>query len=138
MNYLTIFGVVLLQIILNSVWYGPIFGKFWMIVNGHENATKEEMAELSKGMGLLYGAQALLTILTTVFTAIVVNSKELSGYSWYYLAGFIWLGFMMPIIVQTELWGPTKKELKLKKTLIIISQLLLSTLISAFFLRNFR
>jgi Protein of unknown function (DUF1761) len=129
MNYLLILGVAILQTIIGVLWYSPLlFGKFWMKVNGiPENITKEEMKEKSKGVEAYYAIQFFLTILTDIFLyTIVVNMGKSAGVG----SALIWLGFMMPVIIQNEIWINSEKSMKIKKILVVGGQALISTVVA--------
>jgi Protein of unknown function (DUF1761) len=129
MNYLLILGVTILQTLIGALWYSPLlFGKFWMKVNGiPENISIEEMKERSKGVGSLYAIQFFLTILTDIFLYTMVASL---GKSAGVAAALICLGFMVPIVIQGEIWTSSEKSMKLKKILVVCGQLLISTVVA--------
>jgi Protein of unknown function (DUF1761) len=128
-NYLLILAVAVLQTIIGAFWYSPLlFGKFWMKVNGiPENITKEEMKARSKGVGSLYAIQFLLTLLTDALLYIIVASM---GWSAGIGAALICVGFMIPMIIQNELWTTSDKSMKIKKILVVGGQVLISIVVA--------
>jgi Protein of unknown function (DUF1761) len=158
MYFLFIFFVGVIQTIFASLWYSPLlFGKFWMKVNGiPENATKEEMKELSKGVGIYYGIQFALQLVTNTILFFLINytnrlyasldSAKLNqiqayvkqdlfiispSYAYVLFAILIWIGFLLPVVIQNELWTKSSNSMKVKKTLVVGGQLLISTVIAA-------
>ncbi len=155
MTLLLILFVGTIQTIFASLWYSPLlFGKFWMKVNGiPTNATKEEMKELSKGVGVYYGIQFVLQLVTNtilfflinyttrlyVFLAATDNLNSVNNdlfyvsrsYGYVIFAILIWAGFMLPVVVQNELWTKSSNSMKIKKTLVVSGQLLISTVLAA-------
>jgi Protein of unknown function (DUF1761) len=129
MNYLLILGVAILQTIIGAFWYSPLlFGKFWMKVNSiPENINKEEMKARSKGVGSLYAIQFLLTLLTdALLFTIVASMGKSAGIG----AALICLGFMVPMVIQNELWTTSDKAMKIKKILVVGGQVLISTVVA--------
>jgi Protein of unknown function (DUF1761) len=165
MNYLLIFGVAILQTIISAVWFSPLmFGKFWMKVNGvPEDTTKEQLQEMGKKALPYYILQFLLTILTNSILLSIINLYSMFTTSYGYnqsiaarytatfdrtsyfvpyfyiiIPLFIWIGFMMPVYIQSEIWTKSDNSLKIKKTLVVGGQLLVVTLLAGLLFGLFR
>ena len=113
-NYLAVVVAGLSQMVLGSVWYGPLFGKQWIAMAGFTPADIE--AGKKQGMGKSY-ALAALGSLATAF--VLAHALEFAmaylgteGVSAGLQTGFWnWLGFVAPITMGDVIWG--KKTWKL-------------------------
>ncbi len=69
LNFLAIAGAALIPLIIGSIYYGPLFGKSWMNVNGF----KEEDLE-GGNMAMIFGLSLLFSILIAfALTTIVIH-----------------------------------------------------------------
>ncbi|MBI2465168.1 DUF1761 domain-containing protein [Candidatus Shapirobacteria bacterium] len=104
------FGAVLLatilQFIWGAVWYSAFFGKLWGKMHGFDKLSKEVQEKMMKEMGPIYGVQFLVTLVTTVVLAIFIAYQP----SWnaYAMAGFFWIGFVVPTQVSGVIFGGTE------------------------------
>jgi hypothetical protein len=136
MNILLILGVSFLQIFISAFWFSPpLFGKFWMTVTGFDKMSPEQQKEEAKSVGPSYGIQAVLQVVTqSVLYFFITNSSI----PWLTLSLLIWLGFMFPVVVQSELWLGGDNSMKIKKIAVVAGQLLMTTLIGGFIFGFFR
>jgi hypothetical protein len=95
------------NIALGFLWYGPLFGKEWMKLQG---ITPERIAaDKKKGMGKTY---AVMTLGAVVMAYVMAHSMvfaeaylKTSGVASGIMGGFWnWLGFVAPVTVGTVLW----------------------------------
>jgi Protein of unknown function (DUF1761) len=136
MNFLLILGVTTLQIMIASIWFSPrLFGKFWMKVNRAEGLSKHEMKELGKSAVPFYVIQFILQLVTNAIIYIAVNNAGPNGGAF---ALVIWLGFMMPVVVQNEIWINSENSVKFKKILVVGGQLLITTVLAGIIFGIFR
>ena len=106
-NYWAVLAAAIANMILGSLWYGPLFGKPWMALMG---ITKESMAAAKeKGMGTSYFLMMAGSLLMSFITANVLIFA--SAYTNLYgspvgaLVGFMsWLGFVAPVTLGSVLW----------------------------------
>lgn len=137
-NYILIAVATLVQFILGAVWYSPLmFGKFWMkVMGGDHQCTKEEMQKMQKEMMPFYGLQILLTIIFTFVLAMFIYYLQMAnvGFHAYGVAGWIWLGFILPTQVSGVIWGNTKREFWLKQISIMLSYQLIGLMLTAWIL----
>lgn len=109
-NYLAVFVCAVLSMILGFLWYGPIFGRKWLEAIGMDPAImddKEKCKEMGKGMSKLYFIQFVLSILQSF--AIVLFYQG-GGPQSIKLLVFIWLGFVVPVLGSSSVWGETSKK----------------------------
>jgi hypothetical protein len=136
MNFLLILGVSILQIIIASIWFSPrLFGKFWMKVNGVEGLSQHEMKELGKSAIPFYIIQFILQLVTNAIIYIAVANAGPNGAAFAFV---VWLGFMMPIVVQNEIWINSENSMKFKKILVVGGQLFITTISAGIIFGIFR
>lgn len=136
LNYVAILLAAALQFALGFVWYGPLFGNLWGKMHGFDKLSKEVQQEMMKKMGPLYGVQALVTLITTVVLAIFLTYQP--TWNAYAMAGFFWIGFIVPTQVSGVLFGGTKPEWFVKKMAIMIVYSLISLEAAAAVLHFFK
>lgn len=107
-NYWAVIVAGVASMILGFLWYGPVFGKYWIRLMGWSDQVVEE-AKQKGGMwkyylGALIGAFVMMYVLAH---SIVFASAyfEQSGASAGLMAGFwSWLGFVAPVTLGSVLW----------------------------------
>lgn len=105
LNYITIAIATVLQFIIGAVWYGPIFGKLWGLIHGFDKLSKEVQMKMMKEMGPFYLLQFFVTLVTTFVLAIFISN--LPEWNAYGMAGFFWIGFVVPTQVSAVIFGGT-------------------------------
>lgn len=105
LNFLAIALATIADFVIGALWYGPIFGKIWGKIHGFDKLSKAVQQAMMKQMGPLYGVQFAVTVLTNFILAIFIS--YVPGWNAYALAGFIWLGFVVPTQVSSVLFGGT-------------------------------
>jgi hypothetical protein len=124
---LIIIGV--LQMVLGMFWYGPkMFGNFWMKLNNAEKYSQEEIKAMQKSMMPFYILQFVLS-LWSAFA--LINLSLLVQIQPFIVAGFIWLAFIMPMIIQSVIWGSTEKKYWTKQIIVMSFYQLLASMIAA-------
>lgn len=118
MNYLAILVASVLQFVIGAIWYTPVFGKVWGRIHGFDKVSPAEQKKMMKSMGPLLAAQFLTTIVTTFVFALLLNDFP-SSWNIYGLAGFFWLGFVVPTQVSAVLFGGTPGQWVLTKIAIM-------------------
>lgn len=129
-NFLAIIVVTIATFIAGALWFGPIFGKVWMKIHHADKLSKEEMAKSMKGMWKLMTAEFVLTFVMNFFLYFIVTLIKgvylsLGTSVGYDPAGpllailvttfFIWLGFVLPAITSSVLWGNDDRKVMFKK-----------------------
>lgn len=106
-NYLTVLIAAIANMILGSLWFGPLFGKAWAAAGGW---TKETMTEAKKkGMAMSYalmGLGSLVMACTLAHVLVLTNAYfGTSGVSLGISIGFLsWIGFVVPVTMGVVLW----------------------------------
>jgi hypothetical protein len=118
-NYLAVVIASVLEFAVGAVWYSALFGKAWQKIH---HATwpdsKEEQAKLMKDMPVMYTIQFLVTLITTFVLALFILGLP-SEWNVYGIAGFFWIGFVVPTQVSAVIFGGTEKKWMVKKILIM-------------------
>ena len=135
MDVLAIAVAAVAQFIIGAVWYMPIFGKKWGEIHGFDAVSPEEQKVMQKKMMPLLVVQFLVTVVTTVVLAIFITYLP-ADWNVYALAGFFWLGFVVPTQVSAVLFGGTKPEWVVVKTLIMAGGSLLCLEVAAIILKT--
>lgn len=91
------------QMVLGSIWYGPLFGKLWRHLSG---ITEEETQKAkARGMAKAYAVAtvgALITAYVLAHAAQYVNAVSIGDAI--ELGFWIWLGFVAPMMLGIVLW----------------------------------
>ena len=117
-NYVAVLVAAVAQFIFGAIWYMPIFGKLWGKIHGFDNVPQEEQKQMMKKMPPLLITQFIFTIVTTVVFSMLLWGMP-SDWNIYGLAGFFWLGFIVPTQVSAVLFGGTDPKWFIQKILIM-------------------
>lgn len=94
---------------LGALWHGPLFGKLWMrIHHGAKQFSKAEMAKLMVGMWRIMLAEFIATFFMVMTLAFLI--EILPTYSSIHLAFLVWIGFVLPTMASTVIWGADTKR----------------------------
>ena len=113
-NYLAILVATAVQFAIGAVWYSVFFGKLWGKIHGFDKLPKETQQKMMKEMGPFYGIQAFVTLITSTVLWIFITYLP-HDWNVYALAGFFWLGFVVPTQVSAVIFGGTEGKWILKK-----------------------
>jgi glycerol uptake facilitator-like aquaporin len=95
---------------LGALWHGPLFGKLWMrIHHGKDSFNAKEMEESMKGMWKLMLAEFVATFLMVMTLAFLMKIVP-SNYSGMHIAFLVWIGFVLPTMTSTVIWGADVKK----------------------------
>ncbi len=117
-NYVAILVASVIQFCIGFVWYGFMFGKLWGQIHGFDKLSKEEQERAMKGMAPFYGLQFAVTVLTTFVLALFVASMSEEWHA-FGIAGWLWLGFVLPTQISAVIFGGTEGKWILKKILVM-------------------
>lgn len=105
-NLWAILAAAIASMIIGSIWYGPLFGKQFMVATGMDKWTPERQEAEKKNMGKLYGIQFAASLLMFfVLTWLMTNLGQLSLTGGLTAGFWSWLGFVMPVQLANQLWG---------------------------------
>lgn len=130
LNYVAILVATVLQFIFGWLWYMPIFGKVWGAMHGYDKLTPEEQTAAQKGMGPYLLLQFVGTLVTTFVLALFVSELS-SEWHAFGVAGFMWLGFVLPTQASAVMFGGTPKSWMCKKLAVMAGGSLSCLMIAA-------
>lgn len=125
-----------LQFIAGAIWYMPIFGKTWGAMHGYDRLSQEEQKAAQKGMTPYLVMQLLGTLVTTFVLALFMAGLP-SEWNAFGIAGFFWLGFVVPTQASAVMFGGTPKEWMCKKIAIMAGGSLVNLMTAAAVLSYF-
>jgi hypothetical protein len=102
-NFFAVFVAALASMIIGSLWYGPIFGKYWVKLSG---ITKKDLEKAQKrGMWKTYLANFIALIVMAYVLAHIIAYIGATNFYEGSVAGFwVWLGFVAPVMLGMVLW----------------------------------
>ena len=114
-NFLAVLVVAVVDMVLGSIWYGPLFMNAWGRIIGVDmnSMTPEKKKEMQKKMWPTYLLNFVLALLTAyVLAKFIYMSAPVPGASGGMMIAFwIWLGFLMPMAAGASMWGGKPKKL---------------------------
>jgi hypothetical protein len=116
-NYIAIVVATVVQFIVGAIWYMPLFGKAWGEIHGFDTVAPEMQKEMQKEMMPMLVVQFVLTLITSAVFGLFVATLP-QDWNVYGLAGFYWLGFVVPTQIPAVLFGGTEGKWVVKKILI--------------------
>ncbi len=142
---LALAGVVI-SIVVGTLWYMPNtpMGRVHMRYLGFDKLTPDEqqqkIAKAKPRMPKIYGAQMVLSFLTSLATVFIVYMSIRNGVTVSLALGFVlfnWLCFMVPVVGGNILWGNVDGAIAWKKffsdSLNHLVNVLLIALLTAYF-----
>ncbi len=136
LNYVAIVAAAVLQFIIGATWYMPIFGKTWGAMHGYDKLSSEEQEKAQKGMMPYLAIQMLGTLVTTFVLALFMAGLP-SEWNAFGIAGFFWLGFVVPTQASAVMFGGTPPQFMSKKIAIMAGGSLVNLMAAAAVLRFF-
>lgn len=107
-NFSAVFVAGIASMALGALWYGPLFGKYWMAWSGF--SPEKLYAQKAKGMGARYA----INFVAAFIMAFVLNQMVkvwdalyLGDVNWVriFLVAFLpWIGFIAPVLIGVVLW----------------------------------
>ena len=135
LNYLAILLATIAQFIIGAIWYMPLFGNLWGKIHGFNKVPKEKQQEMRKGMMPLLVVQFIMTLVTTVVLALFLT--YIPSWNPYAMAGFFWIGFVVPTQVGAVIFGGTDGKWVLTKIAIMAGGSILCLEAATIILRMF-
>lgn len=118
-NYLSILLATIVQFIIGAIWYMPLFGKLWGKIHGFDKQSKATQEEMMKSMMPLLGVQLFFTLVTSIILYIFIYFLP-HDWNVYALAGFFWIGFVVPTQVSAVIFGGTDPKWIVTKIFVMV------------------
>ena len=117
LNYSAIVVAAVVQFIIVGIWYAPLFGTTWAKIHGFDRLSPDVQKEMQKGMAPLLVAQFFMALITAAVLGLFHVSLPAEWHA-FGMAGFFWLGFIMPAQVSAVIFGGTAPQWVMAKILI--------------------
>ncbi|MCA9348898.1 DUF1761 domain-containing protein [Candidatus Saccharibacteria bacterium] len=92
-----------LMYVIGAIWYMVLFAKQWGEMFGFDKLSKAKQKEMQKQMMPMMLLQLIVTALSAFALAKLIALAP--DYSVYKLAVCVWLGFSLPTIVSSVIFG---------------------------------
>ncbi|MDP3881268.1 MAG: DUF1761 domain-containing protein [Nanoarchaeota archaeon] len=104
LNFLSILVAAILGMIIGALWYSPfLFGKMWMRLM--KISPKDIRAAKNKEMTSAYIVSFASLFASAFILAVILSLVNITAMlNGILLAMILWLGFMVPLLINTVLW----------------------------------
>jgi mannitol-specific phosphotransferase system IIBC component len=105
-NIWAVLASTVVSMIIGSLWYGPLFGKKYMLAKDMDKWSKEKQNKMKKSMPVTFLAQFIANVLMFYVFAMFVVGLNMNSLSGGIKAGLlVWAGLILPLKLGDELWG---------------------------------
>ncbi len=101
-NWWAVLAAAVVNMVVGSIWYGPLFGKLWQGLMGFTPESMKNM-KLSAPQAMAMGFVTAL-VMAYVLAHFVVIAGAVDATHAFELAFWIWLGFMLPLCAGSYIW----------------------------------
>jgi hypothetical protein len=104
-NYWAVIGAAVINMIIGSLWYGPVFGKAWKRLMGFSDEATKSMS-MTPLKAMILGTVSAL-VMAFVFAHIHIHSDIIPTQgimTGIHTALWLWLGFVAPLTLGSVLW----------------------------------
>ncbi len=109
LNWGAILVMTIVSFALGALWHGPLFGKLWMrIHHGEKKFTDAEMKKSMEGMWKIMLAEFVATLFMVTTLAFLI--EMLPSFSGMHIAFLVWIGYVLPTMTSTVVWGGDAKK----------------------------
>ena len=137
LNWVAIIVITLVSFFFGAAWHGKyFFGDIWLRMHYGKTEftefTDAEMKKAMEGMNIIMFAEFIATFLMVMTLAFLM--KVLPGFSPWHVVFLVWIGFVLPTITSTVIWGADAKRWMMPKILISGSFRLMALLFAGYIL----
>jgi len=105
-NYWAVVASAVASMVVGGIWYGPLFGKFFMHEQGSDKLSKDEQEKMKKKMPWSYLEQFVASIVMfTVLDIMIVATSAVGIAGGVVVALLLWFGFVVTLAFGNTLWG---------------------------------
>jgi hypothetical protein len=105
-NYWAVLVSAVASMVIGGVWYGPLFGKLFMHIQGWDKRTKAERVAMMKGMVWNYIFQFIASVVMFYVLGVLMYVMGVTGAVNGLAVGLLlWIGFVVPLAFGNTLWG---------------------------------
>ena len=113
-NLWAVLGATVANFALGMLWYGPLFGKYWMGLMGFTQKSMKSM-KMSPVKSMVFGFISTI-VMATVLSTIVFYTDAAGVLGGMYVGLLVWLGFLAPKGLGAVLWENKSWNLYLLNT----------------------
>ncbi len=132
-NILAVIVCAILSMVLGSIWFGPLFGKKYMMLAGQTSMSPEEQVAMKKKMMPMYGVSTLLMIITFYVLSLFVGIGN-----WLTMTLWLFVGFRLTQLAGENIWSNKKASDQVSMFLIQGGYQLITFLVSGYILAVWR
>lgn len=134
LNWFAIIVVSIVSFFFGAAWHGKyFFGNTWMRIHfGKTDLTEAEIKRAMESMTIIM----IVEFIATFFMVMTLDflMQILPGFAPWHVAFLVWIGFVLPSMISTVIWGADAKKWMTQKILISGSFRLIALLLSAYVL----
>lgn len=104
-NYWAVLVAAAANMVIGMLWYGPLFGKYWMRLMGFNEESMKSMG-LTPTQAMAGGV--VISLIIAYMLAHFIGIVTQLGFNGYFLGFWVWLGFAMTTAIQGFLWEGKK------------------------------
>jgi len=131
-NYIGVLVAALGSFFIGFMWFGPLFGKIWIKLMGFTDAQMEEGKK--KGMMKPMALSIISSLVTAFIYFSLADALLVTDFSETITLGFwIWVGFTLPIFLNTVLWEGRSWKLFWLSSTHILATLIFSGIVYSWF-----
>ena len=129
-SYVAVLVAAIANMVLGSLWFGPLFGKIWMKWSDITSAKLEQMKK--QGMGKTYTVGFIASLIMSYVLAHFVDYVEATTLvAAVQLAFWVWLGFIATVQIGGVLWeGKPVKLFALTTTYQLVSLVVMAIILT--------
>ena len=105
-NYWAVLVSAFSAFFIGWIWYGPLFGKLWMKLNGF---TEEELKEGGMPMPLMMGINYVAVALAALAIAVFIGAEANAGFGMFagIMIAVFWIGTnrLNDVLYERKPWG---------------------------------
>lgn len=129
MSYWGILVAAIAQVVIGSLWYGPLFGNTWMKLSGIKKP-KVINSQMKKHMMASYIWMFISSIVMAYVLKVVILQFPFASATGVAITAFIvWIGFIAPVQLGMVLWEGKPFKLYAINVLYYLVALIVSALI---------
>ncbi len=102
-NWIAIIGAAIASFVLGGIWYGPLFGKYWISLMGFSK--KDMDVAKKKVMVKAYLLMFISSLVTAcVLSSLIIWTSTPDAIGGMIIGFMVWIGFIATITLGSVLW----------------------------------